>query len=199
MICAERRKAESSLQQSCERIAFWPLSYRGWFRSGIILRYRTTGCCCQGGWLRRRRLAYLTHNFPDIIFDPFQKRPKLRGPTLDTVEIRLPLTGHRRALHFGVHDLNQPNPFVRGFETLALAQHVTTLEQHLDDGGAGCRRSQPGLLHRLGEFLLVESFACRLHGCEQCRLRETLRWPGLLFQGFDIHHILPLSAGKGRR
>jgi hypothetical protein len=50
------------------------------------LRYRTTGCRCQGRWLRGRRLAYLAHYFSDIIFDRFQKWGELRGPTLDTVD-----------------------------------------------------------------------------------------------------------------
>ena len=58
---------------------------------------------------------------------------------------------------------------------------------------------RPGFLHGFRQFLLVESLACRLHGREQRAFREALGRPSLLFQGFDIDHLLRLSLRQTRR
>ena len=96
-------------------------------------------------------------------------------------------------------DFDQSDALVGSFQALALPHDVVPLEQHLDDGRARRGRSQPGLLHGFRQFLLVESFACRLHGREQRAFREALGRPSLLFQGFDIDHLLRLSLRQTRR
>ena len=58
---------------------------------------------------------------------------------------------------------------------------------------------RPGFLHGFRQFLLVESLARRLHGREQRAIRVPLGRPGLLFQGFDVDHLLRLALGQTRR
>ncbi len=55
------------------------------------------------------------------------------------------------------------------------------------------RRAQPGLLHGLGEFLLVKGLARRLHGREQRAFGEALGRTRPLFQRFHINHVLELA------
>ena len=88
-------------------------------------------------------------------------------------------------------DPNQPDAFVSGFQTLASAGHVPSLEQHLDDRRARGGRAQARLLHCLGEFLLVERLARCFHGCEQRRFRET-------FEGASYAERFPEAIGTSR-
>ena len=66
------------------------------------------------------------------------------------------------------------------------------------DGARG-RRAEAGLLHGVGEFLFVERLARGLHGGEQRRVGETLGRPRLLFEDFDVEHVLRLAFGEAGR
>src|SRR6202034_3791750 len=61
----------------------------------------------------------LAHHIPHILLDTSQKRPQLSLPTLDALEISLPLPGHRGTLDLGMHHIDQANPLVGGLNALA--------------------------------------------------------------------------------
>ena len=59
---------------------------------------------------------------------------------------------------------------------------------------------RPRLLHRVGEFLLIERLARRLHGGEQRAFGEALRRrASSCASDFDIEHVLRLALGEPRR
>src|SRR5712691_12661368 len=98
-------------------------------------RRRHARCCLQG----LPSVPGPAHNVEEVIFDALEKWLQLRAATLDSFEIGLPLARHGRALHVGVHNLNKVETLLRRFETLAVSDDVTPLEQDFDDSGAGLR------------------------------------------------------------
>ena len=80
----------------------------------------------------------------------------------------LPVPGHAGAgewvLAEQAHDVQA---LLGDDERAAVALDVADLEQPLDDGGAGRRGADPGILHRLAQLLLVDELAGRLHRTEQ--------------------------------
>ncbi len=109
---------------------------------------------------------------------------------------RFPLAGHRRALHFGVHDVDEANSLLCRLDAAAAAGDETALQQNLDDLRARGRRPQAALLHRVGEFLVVKRFAGRLHSGEQRGVGEALGRLGSFGNGFDIDDGLRLTLGE---
>ena len=143
--------------------------------------YRCYRCYGSVNWFFRT-LTALAHDDANILLDAFQKRIQLRFTSLDPFEVRLPLSGHRRTLHFRVDDFDQMNTLVRRFETLSFPDDITALQQHLNDGGASRRRTKSGLFHRIRKFLLVERLSRGFHRCEQRCFGEAFRRPGLFLQ-----------------
>ncbi len=159
--------------------------------AGRLARY---GAFTAGALLPPGASPTLPTTSRDVLLDALQERRQLRRLALDAMQIRFPLARHDRALHFGVHHLDQPDAFVGGLQALAAAHHVLALEQHFDDGGARGRRAQAGLFHGVGEFFFVERLAGRLHGGEQRAFGEALGRPRLLLQDLDVHHVHPLTV-----
>ena len=124
---------------------------------------------------------------------PSQKRFELSFAALDARQVCLPLAGHGRTLDLGVHNLDEPDPLVGRFQTLAAPDDVAAFEQHFDDGGARRRRAQAGLLHGVRKFLLVQCLARRLHRRQQGSLRQTFRWSRLLPNGLDVDYLLRIT------
>ena len=186
------------MEERRERVAGFHRRRTGGFRQGVT-DLRVPGWDRDRGLGGRLYIPDLAHHLAHVILDAFQKRFELRFAAMDACEISLPLAGHRRALHLGMHDLDEPDPLVGRFETPTAPDHIAALEQHLDDGGARRRRAQAGLLHCVRKFLLVECLARRLHRRQQGSLRETLWWSCLLPDGLNLHHFLRvalLQAGR---
>ena len=126
-------------------------------------------------------MAYFAYDFADVVLDSFHEGGELRGAAMDAVEVGFPLAGHDGALDFGVDDFDQADSLVGGFQALAVAHDIFALEQHFDDGSAGGGRAEAGLLHGVGEFLLIERLARGFHGGEERAFGEALGRARLLF------------------
>ena len=152
--------------------------------------------------LRRGRAAdtYLAYDFVTYSSMPFRNGASCAAPRSMRLQIRFPLAGHGRALHFGMHHFDQPDALVGRLQTLAAAHDVLALEQHFDDGGARGGRAEAVLLHGVGEFFFVERLARRFHGGQQRRFGEALGGAGFLLQRLDVEDILRFawSLGRGR-
>src|SRR6202041_3340557 len=92
---------------------------------------------CRFAGLRRREvrlnpwsLADLADHGTHIFADAIEERFKLRLALLNLLEIRLPLTGHRGALHFRVNNFDQMNSLFRSLQAFARAHDVATLQEH---------------------------------------------------------------------
>ena len=162
-----------------------------------------------GQWWRRRfrrrtarrcdDLPHLADHLAHVVLDAFDEGRELRGAALDAVQVGLPLARHDGTLDFGVDHLDQADSFVGGLEALAVADDVLALEQHFDDGSAGGGRAQARLLHRVGEFLLIEGLARGFHGGEQGSFGQALGGARLLLQGLRLQNVLRLAFGETRR
>ena len=130
---------------------------------------------------------------------PLMKGASWRRTALDAVQAGLPLSGHDRALHLRMDDFDQLDALVGRLQALAVAHDVLALQQHLDDGRAGGRRTEAGLFHGVGELFLIERLAGGFHRGEQRPFGEALGRAGLLFQNLGIQHVLRLAFGKPGR
>ena len=136
---------------------------------------------------------YLTDHLANIVLNAFEERLKLRGAALDTPQVRLPLARHRRALYLGVHDLDQPDALVRGFQTLAFADDVFALQQHLDDRRAG------GGVPRPVSFIASESsFSSSVFPAVSIAVSSVASVKRLGAGSFSsrlhVHHVLALTC-----
>ena len=61
------------------------------------------------------RLSDLADHFLYVLLDALKERLQLCATVLDALEISLPLTSHGGALHLGMNDLDQSDPFLRCF------------------------------------------------------------------------------------
>ncbi len=144
-------------------------------------------------WSRRDQTD-LADDIPNVILNPMQERFQLRLAPLNPLQIGFPLPGHHRALHFGMHYLDQMNTLVGGFQILHVANDVLAFQQHFDDRSPGGRSAEAGLFHRVRKFFLVERFSGCFHRRQQSGFREPLWRTSLLANGFGFQNILSLSA-----
>ena len=151
---------------------------------------------------RRRRLrgrSSSRHHLADVGLDPRHERVEAPLAPPDAVQLRLPPSGQGRALHRAGDRRDHGDPLVGRGESLAEALGVLPREEGLEDLGPRRRRPEPVLLHRLGQLLLVERPAGRLHRGEQRGVGEALGRPGLLREGPGVHHPLFLPGRQPRR
>ena len=133
------------------------------------------------------------------MLNPLKERRQFGIAAFNAFQKRFPLPGHRRTFHLRVYHFDQVNPFVGGFQSLALALNIAALQEHFNDGGPCCRGAQAGVFHRIGQLFLVQRFARRLHRGQQRRVGKALGWPGLFQKRLGLQHILQLIGAKTRR
>ncbi len=136
----------------------------------------------------------LTDHIPYIFLNARNKRSKRSRPALNPLQMRFPLPGHRRALDLRMHHLNQPDPLLRSLQVLPAARNILALQQHLNNGSPSSRGAQTAVLHGIGQFLLIERLARRLHGGQQRGFGKPLRRASLLPNALGVQNILSLST-----
>src|SRR5215210_4884712 len=120
-------------------------------------------------------------------------RPRV-GALLDQGEAVLPLAGQRGGRQRVLSEqADHVETLLGGHQRATVALEVADRDQALDDGGAGRRRADSRVLHRLAQLIVVDQLARGLHGAEQRGVAVAARRLGLLRQGLDLADLGALA------
>ena len=139
------------------------------------------------------------HHVAHIALDLEHEGGEVALAALDARQLRFPLAGHRGALHVRVDHGDERDALVRRGQHLVLADDVLAAEERLEDRGACRRRAEAALAHRLGDLLLFERAACRLHGGEQRAVGEAGRRSRASWDRLGVGHAPWLTHHESTR
>ena len=151
-------------------------------------------------------LACLFNDVRRQILDLVHERITIEVALFDLLQFEFPLASHFRRAKIGDPDfmqqVDQCQPFVRDYQIAFLqlmAEDIFLADQILNDRGTSRRSSQSTFAHRITQFIVVDSFSCRLHRRQQ-RTIVVSRWrTGFVFLQLDFDDLGGLTICGGNQ
>lgn len=158
--------------------------FLAWSAFGLRLGFRLVAVLVVSGCLDASRtvvVEHVDHDFADLSLQFGDKFRRRIVAALDAAEFVLPDACEFGAFkQFVANGSDEIDAGLRCHDVFAFAVDVAPFEKSFDDRGACRWASDAVFFHCFTQFVVVDGFAGRLHGSQQCALGVVFRWLGRL-------------------
>ena len=156
----------------------------------------------RGGRLRRGQGRALGHDRDELAHPGDDIAIKVFGLALTLLHILEPLLPARRQLRAAQglrHQADEGQALGGRPQLFPLPLHIAAPNELFDDGGAGSRCAQAGLLHGRRQGIVLDLAPGALHGRQQGRVIVGAWGLGLFFHDLQAGDLNPLTGGQERQ